>query len=113
VTGARKPRVLCLDDEPHVLESLRDTLRRRFEVVITTNGFEALRLLTEQPCEVVVSDMRMPRLNGARFLTLAREHAPETVRVMLTGHSTLDDAAAAINSSIPSTASPRCAGTAR
>jgi len=45
----------------------------------------------------VVSDMRMPRLNGARFLTLAREHAPETVRVMLTGHSTLDDAAAAIN----------------
>jgi response regulator RpfG family c-di-GMP phosphodiesterase len=97
VTGARKPRVLCLDDEPHVLESLRDTLRRRFEVISTTNGFEALRLLTEQPCEVVVSDMRMPLLNGARFLTLAREHAPDTVRVMLTGHSTLDDAAAAIN----------------
>lgn len=97
MTGAPKPRVLCLDDEMHVLESLRDTLRRKFEVVITTNGFEALRLLTEHPCEAVVSDMRMPLLDGARFLTLAREHAPDTVRVMLTGHSTLDDAAAAIN----------------
>jgi response regulator RpfG family c-di-GMP phosphodiesterase len=97
VSDAGKPRVLCLDDEPRVLEGLRDALRRRFEVVISSNGFEALRLLTEQPYDAVVSDMRMPLLNGARFLTLAREHAPETVRVMLTGHSTLDDAAAAVN----------------
>lgn len=94
---AHKPRVLCVDDEPHVLESLRDSLRRHFEIVATTNGFHALKLLTDEPCDVVLSDMRMPLLNGARFLTLAREHAPETVRVMLTGHSTLTDAVAAVN----------------
>jgi response regulator RpfG family c-di-GMP phosphodiesterase len=93
----KKPRVLCLDDEPLVLESLRDTLRRKFEIVVSTNGFEALRLLASDPFAVVLTDMRMPMLDGARFLTLAREHAPDTVRVMLTGQSALPDAAAAVN----------------
>jgi DNA-binding NarL/FixJ family response regulator len=92
-----KPRVLCLDDEPLVLESLRDALRRKFEIVVSTNGFEALRLLASDPFAVVLTDMRMPMLDGARFLTLAREHAPDTVRVMLTGQSALPDAAAAVN----------------
>lgn len=94
---APKPRVLCVDDEPHVLESLRDGLRRRFDVTVTTNGFQALKILSEQPCEVVLSDMRMPMLNGARFLTLAREHSPDTVRLLLTGQSTVNDAVAAVN----------------
>jgi response regulator RpfG family c-di-GMP phosphodiesterase len=97
VTAPAKPRVLCLDDEPQVLESLRDTLRRKFQIVVTTNGFEALKMLAEDRYEVVLADMRMPLINGARFLSLAREHAPDTVRVMLTGHSALPDAAAAIN----------------
>jgi response regulator RpfG family c-di-GMP phosphodiesterase len=97
VSSASKPRVLCVDDEPNVLESLRDTLRKRFDVVVTTNGFEALRMLKEERFEVLVSDMRMPMINGARFLSLAREHAPDTVRLLLTGQSALDDAVAAIN----------------
>jgi CheY-like chemotaxis protein len=92
-----KPRVLCLDDEPQVLESLRDTLRRKFQIVVTTNGFEALRMLAAETFEVVLTDMRMPLINGARFLSLAREHSPDTVRVMLTGHSALPDAATAVN----------------
>jgi response regulator RpfG family c-di-GMP phosphodiesterase len=92
-----KPRILCVDDEPQVLESLRDSLRRRFEVVGTSNGFEALRLLVAEPFPVVISDMRMPRIDGARFLTLAREHAPDTTRLLLTGQSTLDDAVSAVN----------------
>src|SRR5688572_25668036 len=89
VSSASKPRVLCVDDEPNVLESLRDTLRKRFDVVVTTNGFEALRMLKEERFEVLVSDMRMPMINGARFLSLAREHAPDTVRLLLTGQSAL------------------------
>ena len=97
VDGPPKPRVLCVDDEPRVLESLRDSLHRRFEVVGTTNGFEALRILSMEQCHVVLSDMRMPLVNGARFLTLAREHAPDTVRLLLTGQSTIDDAVAAVN----------------
>ena len=93
----RRPQVLCVDDEPLVLEGLQDVLHRRFRVVTTTNGFEALRLLVEEPFPVVLSDMRMPRIDGARFLTLAREHAPATVRLLLTGQSTLDDAVTAVN----------------
>jgi response regulator RpfG family c-di-GMP phosphodiesterase len=92
-----KPRILCVDDEPQVLESLRDSLRRRFQVVSTTNGFEALKLLATEDFPVVVSDMRMPLLDGARFVALAREHAPETVRVILSGQSTIQDAVTAVN----------------
>jgi CheY-like chemotaxis protein len=95
--SGRKPRVLCLDDEPQVLEALSDALRRKFDVVVTSNGFEALRLLTADPFEVVLADMRMPMLNGDRFFNLAREHSPDTTRVLLTGHSGLPDAAAAVN----------------
>jgi DNA-binding response OmpR family regulator len=76
---------------------VRDSLRRRFHVVATTNGFEALRMMVAEPFPVVLSDMRMPRINGARFLTLARDHAPDTVRLLLTGQSTLDEAVTAVN----------------
>jgi CheY-like chemotaxis protein len=93
----RKPRVMCVDDDPQMLESLRDMLRRHFDVVLSTNGFEALRLLTEKPFDVVLSDMQMPMINGARFLTLARAHAPDTVRLLLTGQSSVDAAIAAVN----------------
>ncbi len=91
------PRILCVDDDPHVLESLRDALRRRFEVVTSTNGFEALKLMVAEPFPVVVTDMRMPLIDGARFLKLAREHAPDTVRILLTGQSTLTDAISTVN----------------
>jgi response regulator RpfG family c-di-GMP phosphodiesterase len=92
-----RPAILCVDDEPQVLESLQDSLRRRFRVEATTNGFEALRLLASERFPVVLSDMRMPKINGARFLALAREHAPDTVRVILSGQSTLEDAVTAVN----------------
>ena len=72
-------------------------LRRRFEVVTSTNGFEALKLMVAEPFPVVVTDMRMPLIDGARFLKLAREHAPDTVRILLTGQSTLTDAVSTVN----------------
>ena len=61
------------------------------------NGFEALKMMVAESFPVVVSDMRMPLIDGARFLKLAREHAPDTVRILLTGQSTLDDAVATVN----------------
>jgi response regulator RpfG family c-di-GMP phosphodiesterase len=92
-----KPRVLCVDDEPLVLQGLRRNLRR-FEVVIADGGPAALRIMQEEaPFAVIVSDMRMPVMNGAEFLARAREQAPESVRVLLTGHADLDSALAAVN----------------
>jgi len=65
--------------------------------VPSTNGFEALKMLVAESFPVVVSDMRMPMIDGSRFLKLAREHAPDTVRILLTGQSTLEDAVSTVN----------------
>jgi response regulator RpfG family c-di-GMP phosphodiesterase len=93
------PRVLCVDDEPHILEGLRDSLRRSFDVRLATSGAEGLALLEQEPdaYAVVVSDMRMPVMNGAAFLSQAKRVAPNTVRLLLTGYSDVDAAIKAVN----------------
>jgi response regulator RpfG family c-di-GMP phosphodiesterase len=92
-------RVLCVDDEPHVLEGLRDSLRRSFDVRVAQSGAEALALLEREPdaYAVVISDMRMPGMSGAAFLSQARRVAPNAVRLLLTGHADLDAAIGAVN----------------
>lgn len=90
-------RVLCVDDEPNVLEALERTLFERFEVDTATSGPAALSLVAEETYAVVVSDMRMPEMSGARLLSEIRRRAPDTVRILLTGHADLDDAIAAVN----------------
>jgi len=92
------PRVLCVDDEPNVLHALRRALGRRFAVTTATSGEAGLNTLrTDGPFAVVVSDMRMPGMNGAVFLGRVRAHAPDTARILLTGHSDVETAAAAVN----------------
>lgn len=92
-------RVLCVDDEPHVLEGLRDSLRRSFDVHVAQCGTDALALLEQDPdgYAVVISDMRMPGMSGAAFLSQARRVAPNAVRLLLTGHADLDAAIGAVN----------------
>jgi response regulator RpfG family c-di-GMP phosphodiesterase len=96
---ALKPRVLCVDDEPHVLEGLRDLLCRRFDVRIAPGGVEGLELLHAEPesFALVISDMRMPGMAGAEFLRAAREVAPYATRMLLTGHADLEAAIRAVN----------------
>jgi response regulator RpfG family c-di-GMP phosphodiesterase len=100
-TGSRRarPRLLCVDDEPHILESLADTLHRQFDVRTATSGAEGLDQLRAEPDEfsVVVSDMRMPVMNGAVFLREARYIAPDATRILLTGYADIDAAIAAVN----------------
>lgn len=98
MTSSAKPRLLCVDDEERVLQGLKRTLRRHFEVVGVTRGAEGLeRLATDGPFELVVSDMQMPEMNGAEFLTKARQVAPDTIRFLLTGHADIDSAIEAVN----------------
>lgn len=96
-----KQRVLCVDDEPNVLEALALHLRRRFEVVTAPDGAKALALLQELEqnggTAVVVSDMRMPGMDGATFLTHVRQSLPNTVRILLTGQTDLASAIKAVN----------------
>lgn len=93
-----RARVLCVDDEPSVLQFLRDMLRRRFDVTTVTSAHQGLAEIERDPSfAIVLSDMRMPVINGARFLALVRLEAPDAVRVLLTGQADIDAAIAAIN----------------
>ena len=91
-------RILFVDDEPNVLSAMQRTLRGHFEVETCQDPVRAVSLVSSQtPFAVVVSDMRMPGMNGVEFLTEARKTAPDTVRVMLTGNADQQTAIDAVN----------------
>ena len=79
-------KILCVDDDPNVLQALARQHGKRFEIQTALgceNGIVALR--DDGPFAVVISDLRMPGLDGIRFLSIVKQMAPDTVRVMLTG----------------------------
>lgn len=93
-----RPRILCVDDEPNILEGLSLILRKRCEVETATSGTAGLELLQRDATfAVVLSDMRMPGMDGAAFLARARKIAPDAVRMLLTGQPDFDSAVAAVN----------------
>jgi DNA-binding NtrC family response regulator len=90
--------ILCVDDEPRVLDGLKLTLRRGFTVTTATSGAEGLARLKEMDgATVVISDMRMPVMDGADFLARVRTHWPDATRLLLTGETGRDAAVAAVN----------------
>jgi response regulator RpfG family c-di-GMP phosphodiesterase len=98
-SAAGLPRILCVDDEPAVLESLSDTLHRYFDVWTATSGAAGLDQLRAEPLEfaVVMSDMRMPVMPGHVFLHEACKLAPDATRMLLTGYADVDAAISAVN----------------
>jgi response regulator RpfG family c-di-GMP phosphodiesterase len=92
-------RVLCVDDEPHVLEAIQRKLSDEFELVTAVGGEIALACLgqAETPFAVIVSDMRMPGMDGAAFLARARQLYPAATRLLLTGDTDLKSAISAVN----------------
>ncbi len=90
--------ILCVDDEPNVLEGLSLHLRRRYAVATATSGALGLEALRRVPATaVVISDMRMPAMDGVAFLRAVRELAPDAVRILLTGQADLESAIAVVN----------------
>ncbi len=89
--------VLLVDDEPMVLAGLQRSLFGRYPVLTATSGEQALALMAKQPIAVVISDMRMPGMDGASFLAQVQARFPDTVRMLLTGYADLDTAVAAVN----------------
>ncbi|MEJ0100068.1 MAG: response regulator [Pseudomonadota bacterium] len=87
-----------MDDEPRILEGLERHFRRRYNVLTATSGAKGLDLLTaHKDLAVIISDMRMPEMDGATFLRHARVIRPNTVRILLTGHADMSAAISAIN----------------
>lgn len=93
-----KPRVLCVDDEAEILAGLSLILRREFTVLCASSGAQALALLEQtENVAVVVSDMKMPELDGAGFLSRVRLRWPDITRILLTGEGGRGPAVAAVN----------------
>jgi response regulator RpfG family c-di-GMP phosphodiesterase len=92
------PSILCVDDEPRIVDSLAVHLRRDYQVFAANGGNSALQLLKEKGAPaVIVSDMRMPGMDGATLLKHVRQLYPETTRILLTGETGRDAAIAAVN----------------
>lgn len=90
---------MFVDDEPHLLAGLRRGLRTKrkdWELIFATGGEQALAMLAEQPVDIVISDMRMPGMDGAQLLAEVRRCYPATARVVLSGHADRDAIIAAI-----------------
>lgn len=91
-------RVLLVDDEPNLLEAVQRTLRKRVDLRIAVGATEGLRVLRhEGPFALVISDMRMPEMDGVQFLCLVREESPESIRMMLSGQADMPATIAAVN----------------
>jgi HD-like signal output (HDOD) protein len=83
-------RILFVDDDQRVLDALRDLLRRQrqlWHMTFATSGEAALVELAQQTFDVVVSDMRMPQMDGVAFLTQVKQRYPATARIVLSGHA--------------------------
>jgi response regulator RpfG family c-di-GMP phosphodiesterase len=91
-------KVLIVDDDPHVLQAYKRQLRRQFEIDVADSGPHGLEALAASgPYAVIVSDMRMPQMNGVQFLAAAKTVAPDTLRIMLTGNADQQTAIDAVN----------------
>ena len=89
--------VLIVDDEPRVLDSLEALLAMDYDVLRADEPKAALSILAETEVAVIVSDQRMPGMNGVEFLARSREVAPETVRILLTAFTDADALMTSIN----------------
>ncbi len=85
-----KKHILFVDDEPNVLQGLQRmlrSLREEWEMTFVGSGAEALQRLAQAPFDVIVSDMRMPHMDGAQLLTEVMQRHPEVVRIVLSGQA--------------------------
>lgn len=97
-TPAKYVDVLCVDDDEIVLRSLMRLLKtNELTVIISDNPEKALKLFENHEFGLIISDMRMPQMNGAQFLEKARALAPNTQRILLTGYADIETTLAAVN----------------
>jgi response regulator RpfG family c-di-GMP phosphodiesterase len=93
-------RILLVDDEPSILEAYKRSLRNHFTLVTANSGSEALDILaSEEAFAVIVSDMKMPQMNGIELLSTVKDKYPNIVRLLLTGNADQETAVLAINTS--------------
>ncbi|GAG00018.1 unnamed protein product, partial [marine sediment metagenome] len=91
-------KILCIDDDPNILQGYQRRLRKQFKIETALGGTEGLEAIASKgPFAVIVSDMRMPGMDGVQFLAAAKRRAPDSVRMMLTGFADQQTAVEAVN----------------
>lgn len=94
-----KPTLLLVDDEESILAALKRLLRRKYKILSTTDGVEALSILQENAnnIDVIIVDQRMPKMSGIDFLKQVKLHNPEIVRVVLSAYLDIETVTEAVN----------------
>ncbi|HEY2934456.1 MAG TPA: sigma-54 dependent transcriptional regulator [Acidobacteriota bacterium] len=94
----KQHKVLVVDDEPANLQKLRRTFIEDYDVVTAGSAAEALKILSDQPLDVIITDQKMPGMSGVELLEKSIEVNPDIVRIVLTGYTEVEDLIDAINS---------------
>lgn len=89
--------ILLVDDEPLVLNSMRDLLEVDYVVHTADNGQKALEILSKHPIKVLITDERMPQMRGHQLLKRAKQISPNTIRILLTGYADLESVMNSVN----------------
>lgn len=93
----KKINILYVDDEENNLISFKAVFRLKYQVYTTVDTDEAMRILENNPIEIIITDQRMPKINGSEFLQKVLEKFPLPMRILLTGYSDIDVVIEAVN----------------
>jgi DNA-binding NtrC family response regulator len=89
--------ILAVDDEPLLLRSYQRTLSESFNLVTADGPERALEIVRERDVAIILTDLKMPGMDGIAFLRAAREVRPDAVRMMISGHADMGDAINSVN----------------
>jgi len=92
-----KINILYVDDEQNNLVSFKATFRMKYNVHIAISGEEAIKILHNQPIDIIITDQRMPNMTGVEFLESILEQYPDPMRILLTGYADLNAVIDAVN----------------
>jgi len=95
---ALKHKILCIDDEQDIVDALFRLLRKDYEVLTATSGSEGLQILKDNEVSLIISDQKMPEMNGVETLKRSIEINPDCIRILLTGYTDIESVIDSINS---------------
>jgi two-component system, sensor histidine kinase and response regulator len=89
--------ILVVDDEKDIVDSIERQFRKKYKLLKTTSGMEALRIMQTETIHLILSDQRMPEMTGVQLFERAQKIQPDAIRILLTGYSDVESVIAAIN----------------
>lgn len=93
-----KHSILCVDDEPDIVEALERLLRKKYRILKATSGAEGLEILKSEKVSLILCDQRMPKMTGVQFLSKSIKFNPDMIRILLTGYTDVESVIESINS---------------